>query len=85
MPGNGGMVRTGSGRTKLVTSAQVGRLLKARGLKTTAAEIDQLTRMMNDDMVRERQNKAVDRFFDKFWAPVQKEQAAPKRATRKKP
>jgi hypothetical protein len=64
-----------------LTAAQIAKILKARGLKATAAEVDQLTSLMNADIKRERQNKAVDRFFEKFWSPVRKGQ---RKAGRKK-
>ena len=55
---------------KPLTPAQVARKLKARGLKATPDEIEQLTRMMNEDREREaaleRQSKAVDKFMAQF-------------------
>lgn len=56
-----------------LTPAQVSKLLKSRGLKATPDEIQQLTQMMNADLEREKQSKAVDRFFAEFWKPVERE------------
>ena len=79
MHSSGGMGRAGSGRTnpKPLTEAAVRKMLKARGLKATPAELADLTRMMNADLEREaaeaeaaaaleRHSKMVDRFMAQF-------------------
>jgi hypothetical protein len=74
---------------KKLTKGAVAKLLNAKGLKASPPEIEQLTRMMNEDLdrraeqaaARAEQTKAVDRFFEELWAPVRKEERA---AARKK-
>jgi hypothetical protein len=88
------MARTGSGRTKPLTLADVERLAREHGAgdawdALTPAQRRQWAARVQKQQEREqkarekaraaqlaKQAKAVDRFFEEFWAPVEKERRA---------
>jgi len=76
---------------KKLTETAVRKMLKARGLKATATELTELTRMMNADLereaaekeaeaARERNSLAFDKFMADLLRPVRAEQQAAARS-----
>jgi len=54
---------------KKLTNAWVAKMVRARGLKASPADLKQLTRMMNEDLKREQKEKQQEAEKAAFQGP----------------
>jgi hypothetical protein len=60
---------TGGLMAKKLTNAWVAKMVRARGLKASPADLKQLTRMMNEDLKREQKEKQQEAEKAAFQGP----------------